>query len=150
MTNLKSVQLEQPRAQSAQPTLTTRAFGSSGEANRRMHGEIAIEVPVRLIHGQADTDVPFEIALRLAKRLRSADVQTWMIKDGEHRLPRDPDIALMLRAVEDVIAACCFLFSSPPPRCRPFPARRSRPPPAHLAAPTQRRRAQIRVRVSQI
>ncbi|RIA37669.1 pimeloyl-ACP methyl ester carboxylesterase [Hephaestia caeni] len=104
MTILNTGKLEQPSAYSDQPTLTTRAFWSSGEANRLMHGEIAIDVPVRLIHGQADSDVPFEIALRLAKRLRSADVQTWMIKDGEHRLSRDPDIALILRAVEDVIA----------------------------------------------
>ncbi|HVI99749.1 MAG TPA: alpha/beta hydrolase [Sphingomonas sp.] len=105
MTILNAGRLEQPSPYSDQPTLTTRAFWSSGEANRLMHDEIAIDVPVRLIHGQADADVPFEIALRLAKRLRSADVQTWMIKDGEHRLSRDKDIALILRAVEDVIAA---------------------------------------------
>ncbi|MCM8729514.1 alpha/beta fold hydrolase [Hephaestia sp. GCM10023244] len=103
MAILNTGKLEQPSVYSDQPTLTTRAFWSSGEANRLMHGEIAIDVPVRLIHGQADADVPFEIALRLAKRLRSADVQTWMIKDGEHRLSRDGDIALILRAVEDVI-----------------------------------------------
>ncbi|HET7409338.1 MAG TPA: alpha/beta hydrolase [Paracoccaceae bacterium] len=106
MTILNTGKLEQPSAYSDQPTLTTRGFWSSGEANRLMHGQIAIDAPVRLIHGQADRDVPFEIALRLAGRLRSADVQTWLVKDGEHRLSRETDIALIVRAVEDVIAAC--------------------------------------------
>jgi pimeloyl-ACP methyl ester carboxylesterase len=105
MTILNTGKLEQPSDYSDTPTLTTRAFWSSGEANRLMHGQIAIDVPVRLIHGQADRDVPFEIALRLAGRLRSADVQTWLVKDGEHRLSRESDIALIVRAVEDVIAA---------------------------------------------
>jgi pimeloyl-ACP methyl ester carboxylesterase len=105
MTILNTGKLEQPSDYSDTPTLTTRAFWSSGEANRLMHGQIAIDVPVRLIHGQADRDVPFEIALRLAGRLRSADVQTWLVKDGEHRLSRETDIALIVRAVEDVIAA---------------------------------------------
>ncbi len=107
MAILNTGRLEQPSDYSDQPTLTTRGFWSSGEANRLMHGEIAIDVPVRLIHGQADRDVPFEIALRLAGRLRSADVQTWLVKDGEHRLSRESDIALIVRAVEDVIAASC-------------------------------------------
>jgi pimeloyl-ACP methyl ester carboxylesterase len=106
MTILNTGKLEQPSDYSDTPTLTTRGFWSSGEANRLMHGEIAIDVPVRLIHGQADRDVPFEIALRLAGRLRSANVQTVLVKDGEHRLSRESDIALIVRAVEDVIAAC--------------------------------------------
>jgi len=105
MTILNTGKLEQPSDYSDRPTLTTRGFWSSGEANRLMHGEIAIDVPVRLIHGQADQDVPFEIALRLAGRLRSADVQTWLVKDGEHRISRESDISLLIRAVEDVIAA---------------------------------------------
>src|SRR3546814_20369320 len=57
MTILNAGKLEQPSAYSAQPTLPTRAFWSSVEANRLLHGENATEVPGRLNHGQAQTQV---------------------------------------------------------------------------------------------
>jgi pimeloyl-ACP methyl ester carboxylesterase len=85
------------------PTVFTRAFWSSGEANRVLHAELPIDVPVRLVQGQRDVDVPWERTVHLASRLRSAQVQTWLVKDGDHRLSRDPDIALILRAIEDVL-----------------------------------------------
>nr|WP_295670789.1 alpha/beta hydrolase [Sphingomonas sp.] len=87
-----------------EPTLYTNAFWTSGEANRLMFGQIAIDVPVRLVQGQLDRDVPWIRTARLAELLRSADVQTVLVKDGDHRLSRDTDIATILRAVEDVIA----------------------------------------------
>ena len=91
--------IEQTSAYSDEPTLTTRAFWESGQAHRLLEDEIAIRCPVRLLHGQCDPDVPFEVALRLVARLRSADVQTILIKDGDHRLSRDADIALLLQTL---------------------------------------------------
>lgn len=87
-----------------EPTLYTNAFWTSGEANRLMFGQIAIDVPVRLVQGQLDRDVPWIRTARLAELLRSADVQTVLVKDGDHRLSRDTDIAAIVRAVEDVMA----------------------------------------------
>ena len=84
------------------PTLTTRALWESGEASLLLEGPIALDCPVRLLHGQRDPDVPFGIALKLAECVRSADVQTLLVKDGDHRLSRDSDIALMLRAVAEL------------------------------------------------
>ena len=43
-----------------------------------------------------DTDVPWEVSLRLAKALRSPSVHLTLVKDGDHRLSRDHDIALLL------------------------------------------------------
>ena len=54
---------------------------------------------MRLLHGQRDSDVPFDVSLRLARHLRSDDVQVVLIKDGDHRLSREPDIALLLATV---------------------------------------------------
>jgi len=85
------------------PEITTRAFLHSGQANLLLDGEIPIDCPVRLLHGQEDRDVPPSIALRLGRALRSADVQTILVKDGDHRLSREGDIALLLATVGQLL-----------------------------------------------
>ena len=82
-----------------EPTPTHAGFWADGQARRVLGGEIAIDCPVRLLHGQDDGDVPPEISLRLARSLRSQDVQVTLIKGGDHRLSREGDIALLLRTV---------------------------------------------------
>ena len=100
---LSAGRLERPNPYGPEPTVYTRDFFSSGEANRLMFGQIGFDGPVRLVQGQRDPDVPWQRTCHLAELLRSADVQTWLVKDGDHRLSRDVDIALIIRAVEDVI-----------------------------------------------
>ena len=68
-----------------------------------MAAEIHIDCPVRLLHGQNDADVPHDISLQLAVRLRSADVQVTLVKDGDHRLSRPQDIALLIATVERLL-----------------------------------------------
>lgn len=81
------------------PTPTYPGFWADGEANLLLDAEIPLDCPVRLLHGQADPDVPWQVSLELASALRSGDVQVTLIKDGDHRLSRDADIALLLRTV---------------------------------------------------
>ncbi len=78
------------------PTPTHAKFWADGEQNLLLHGQIPLNCPVRLIHGQMDIDVPFAISLKLAEQLRSDDVQVTLIKDGDHRLSRPQDIAIIL------------------------------------------------------
>ena len=75
-------------------------FASDWDAGLLLGEEIAIDVPVRLLHGQRDDVVSWRIALDLLARLRSADVQLTLVKDGDHRLSRDGDIALLIATVE--------------------------------------------------
>lgn len=82
-----------------EPTPTHPGFWQDGQAQRLLQGEIAFDGPVRLLHGQRDDDVPWHISLQLAEKLRSNDVQVTLIKDGDHRLSRDEDIALLLRTI---------------------------------------------------
>ena len=85
------------------PMPTYAGFSRSGEANRQLEDEIAIDCPVRLLHGQRDHDVPWDISMQLAARLRSDDVQVILIKDGDHRLSRAQDIALLVATVEHLL-----------------------------------------------
>jgi pimeloyl-ACP methyl ester carboxylesterase len=99
---LRDGRLEQPSPYGA-PMLTTRALWQSGEALRVLDTPIAIHSPVRLIHGQADNDVPWDISMRIEARLRSADVQVILVKDGDHRLSREQDIALLIATLEQLL-----------------------------------------------
>ncbi len=99
MTILREGRLERPSDYGDAPMATSRAFWQSGEANRMLAQEIAFDGPVRLLHGWQDTDVPWAYAPEIARRLRSTDVQLHLIKDGDHRLSRDSDIALLVDIV---------------------------------------------------
>lgn len=66
-----------------------------GRQHLMLDAAIPITCPVRLLHGQRDADVPWETALRLAERLESTDLRTILIKDGDHRLSRPEDLALL-------------------------------------------------------
>ena len=88
-----------------EPTPTHAGFFSDGERHKRLRSGVAFDGPVRLIHGQADPDVPWDISIQLAGALRSADVQVHLIKDGDHRLSRPADIALLLRELAGLDAA---------------------------------------------
>jgi len=95
----ESGRLELPNPYGPEPHLITRGFWQSGEALRLLHAPIAIDCPVRLIHGDADAEVPLPIALRLLEKLRSADVQLTVIKGGEHRLSKPNELDAIVRAV---------------------------------------------------
>jgi pimeloyl-ACP methyl ester carboxylesterase len=86
-----------------EPTPTHAKFWDDGEANLQLGGEVPLDCPVRLLHGELDADVPPDISFRLAKALRSEDVQVTLVKGGDHRLSRDGDIALLLRTVGSLV-----------------------------------------------
>jgi pimeloyl-ACP methyl ester carboxylesterase len=77
----------------------SRALIADAPAQRLLGGPIAITAPVRLLHGQRDDAVPWQLSLDIADRLRSDDVQVTLVKDGDHRLSREADIALLTRTV---------------------------------------------------
>mgnify|MGYP002788678149 CR=1 FL=1 len=81
------------------PTPTHARFWQDAMGHLRLAREIALDCPTRLIHGQRDDNVPWETSLRLAHQLRSGDIQVALVKDGDHRLSRRQDIALLLRQI---------------------------------------------------
>lgn len=94
--------IERPSAYSDDPYVTTFGLWESGEANRVLEAPIALDCPVRLLHGQADPDVPWELSLRYAAAFAGDDVRVILVKDGDHRLSREADIALLVREVAEI------------------------------------------------
>ena len=78
-----------------------RGFWESGQQLLLLDHPIAIDCPVRLLHGELDGDVPLEIAFRLFRSLRSSDVQLNVLKGGGHRLSEPKEI----RAILDTVTA---------------------------------------------
>ena len=77
----------------------THGFWTSGQALRLLEEKLAIDCPVRLVHGELDADVPLPIAYRLLQQLRSADVQLTIVKGGGHRLSEPHEIDAILRTL---------------------------------------------------
>nr|WP_321983552.1 alpha/beta hydrolase [uncultured Lichenicoccus sp.] len=83
-----------------EPIPITRMMLEDGEHHCLLDAPIAIGCPVRILHGQQDADVPWEGSLQLAARLATDDVQLSLVKDGDHRLSRPRDLALMAEALD--------------------------------------------------
>ncbi len=81
------------------PLPLTRAALDAGEACCVMDRPIRLSCPVRLLHGQRDAVVPWRTALAIAERVESEDCRVVLVKDGDHRLSRPQDIALLTETV---------------------------------------------------
>ena len=68
---------------------------------------INIKCPVRLLQGMQDADVPWQyaerIAERIAEKITHGDVRVIFVKDGDHRLSRDADLALLWETISEFL-----------------------------------------------
>lgn len=83
----------------------THALIQDGKRHLLLEDVIGLDIPIHLIQGQQDADVPWETALKIAKAVTSDDVTLHLVKDGEHRLSRPQDLALLFHAVERLLGS---------------------------------------------
>ncbi|MFN0042532.1 MAG: alpha/beta hydrolase [Alphaproteobacteria bacterium] len=91
-----------PSQYGAEPYTITRALIEDGRRQLVMDRRIEFSGPVRLLHGMADPDVPWRVALDLAQALASTDVAVTLVKDGDHRLSRPEDVARLRATLDDL------------------------------------------------
>ena len=96
---LSKGRIEEPNPYGPEPGAVYRGFFESGQRLLLLEQDIAIDRPVRLIHGESDEEVPLEIAFRTMRALRSSDVQLNVLKGGGHRLSEPHQIEAILRTI---------------------------------------------------
>ena len=87
------------------PYTITKALIEDGKRHCLLDGPIALRRPVRLLHGMRDDAVPWRESLRLIERLECEDVRAVFVKDGDHRLSRPADLALLATVLEGLLPA---------------------------------------------
>lgn len=96
-----------------EPLVITRNLIEDGRANLLLGGPLPIQAPVRLLHGQADAEVPWPTALALAERLESPDLRVTLVKSGGHRLSEPAEIALLLATLDELVQTVAASARSP-------------------------------------
>lgn len=64
--------------------------------------------PVRILHGMEDDTVPWQFATRTAESLTGADVVVTLVKNGDHRLSDEKNLARLMGAVNEVAAGAAL------------------------------------------
>lgn len=80
----------------------TRVLLEDGARWSILPGPIPITVPVRILQGGQDDAVPWVHALETANAIKGEDVVFTLIRDGDHRLSREADIARLIATIEEV------------------------------------------------
>ncbi|MHA7899605.1 MAG: alpha/beta hydrolase [Henriciella sp.] len=84
------------------PYPITRALIEDGETWTLLDDPIALTMPIRILQGRQDPDVPWQHAFKLVEALQSDDLVFSLIKDGDHRLSRDQDIERLVQTCTDL------------------------------------------------
>lgn len=83
------------------PYPITRHLIEEGRSHLIGVGTLTLDLPVRILQGMCDPDVPWGHALDLVDLLCCDDVEVTLIKDGDHRQSRPQD----LRRLEATVAS---------------------------------------------
>ncbi|MEO0673144.1 MAG: alpha/beta hydrolase [Pseudomonadota bacterium] len=87
-------------SQYGEPYPITRGLIEDGRGHLLGDAPWRPNCPVRIIHGRLDPDVPFAHGAALVDKAFDQDVRLIEVPDGEHRLSRPEDIALLIATIE--------------------------------------------------
>ena len=97
--------IERPCDYGQDPYPITMRLIEEARSHLLLRAPIALDCPIHLLQGMVDEDVPWRTALQIADLVESSNVVIELVKDGDHRLSRDRDIARLCAAVEAIARA---------------------------------------------
>jgi pimeloyl-ACP methyl ester carboxylesterase len=93
-----------PSAYAPEPTPITRALIEDGRRHFVLDRGLDLPLPIHIVHGTGDPDVPAELSVELMGRLRRSSVTMTLIKDGDHRLSSPEQLAALERIVLGMVS----------------------------------------------
>lgn len=85
------------------PMIITRRMITDGRDQLVLRSPLRLDVPVRLLQGTADVDVPMAVALRLFEHSEGDDIRLELVKGADHRFSDPACLATITRAVAEVL-----------------------------------------------
>lgn len=95
--------VDTPSEYSADPYRINKALIEDGRQHLLFGRAIEMGCPVTILQGARDKDVPKEQAMKLVQHLLTDPVTLTLVPDGEHRMSRPEDLALLEKAIEQMI-----------------------------------------------
>lgn len=100
---LKQGYVEEPSEYSPDPYRINLSLIEDGRQHLLFGRIIETGCPVTILQGARDRDVPKEHALKLVQHIVNDPVTFTLVPDGDHRLSREQDLALLARTIEGMM-----------------------------------------------
>ena len=88
---------------SDEPYIITKELIQDGNRMSVLKSGININLPVRLIHGTSDKEVPWDQSRKLMQALISEDVELILVKGGNHRLSNKDELQRIFITLDSLI-----------------------------------------------
>lgn len=89
-----------PSCYDEEPYPITMAMIEEARNHLLLDAEIALDIPVRLLHGTLDEDVPWQVSATLLQRISSKNATLTLVRGGNHRLSEPAQLKMMCEAVK--------------------------------------------------
>ena len=97
-------QVALPSDYSEEPYIITRRLIEEGRGRLVLRSPLLLPMPVRMLQGTADTDVPIDVALRLLDHAEGGDIRLTLVKGADHRFSTPECLKLIEASVMKVVA----------------------------------------------
>jgi len=94
-----------PSAYDPEPYPITRNLVEDGRRHLLLGSPIPLHIPVRILQGMKDPDVPWQHAVKLLETI-AGDAALTLLKHGDHRLSTPADLAQMTRMLDALVEDC--------------------------------------------
>ncbi len=93
-----------PNPYADEPVVYPYHLVEDGRKHLRLRSNLNINLPIRLLHGMQDAEVPWQTAVRIAECTVGNDVRLHLVKDAGHRFSEPKQLALLEQVTSRLIA----------------------------------------------